>query len=515
MKLIKQYINEKFEEESDPIKDMGIGLYTVRDFESMEKAIEFLISVLPNITKEHDLNKFLNKSLSGGAFINHKLWEAELWPYIQKYIHIEHLDFLKWVGKFGNIAQELRKAIEKKLGKNVNEKFVEDSDPVRDLGIGARHIREFETAEEAANFFLNNISIVSKFKSLAHLKKVMKHYDEPGAGPSILKEVKEFLDGWNYEYTRAYGAIHIKEWGEPFDKQRSKLQYLKDFRDLILDKLEKGYVNEKFSEEGDPIHDMGIGGFKAIIQQIFDIDRKNEFIPEAGAPGNVNYITMSHAPGRGRENVPGIHFKIHFFSNSFYDPKTHKKISKLNYAKQLLAEVDILDYFSRINGDYRYSFIIDCQIRQKYKDFFIPGTYYDKQKLIENLNEKFSEEGDPIKDMGIGIEVVYKNWVNKNFPRLSRSGLDDRLIFKAAVNRKAHHIIEYMLSSGKIDIHEDDEHYLRVKAYNERYYEMDTLLKHGANLDRAIQKAKEKDETVTLQNLLNYQNNMEKSDLIN
>ncbi len=31
-KSYKNYINEKFEEDSDPIHDLGIGIYTVKNF---------------------------------------------------------------------------------------------------------------------------------------------------------------------------------------------------------------------------------------------------------------------------------------------------------------------------------------------------------------------------------------------------------------------------------------------------------------------------------------------------
>lgn len=181
-------------------------------------------------------------------------------------------------------------------------------------------------------------------------------------------------------------------------------------------KLVKEILFEKFAEDTDPVHDLGIGGFKAVVQHIFDIDRKNNFIQNSNYNGNINYISMSHAPGRGQEHVPGIHFEIHFYSNIFYDTNKlnrdgkPKRIVKLKYAKKLLDEAGVLDYFSNIEYGNMTSFIVDCRVKEKYKNFFIPGIYFDKKKLIENINEKFKEESDPIKDLGIGL---HKFWYEK------------------------------------------------------------------------------------------------------
>lgn len=51
MKLIREHINEKFEEQSDPIQDMGIGIFAKRNFEEQSEFLEFLIKVLPIILK--------------------------------------------------------------------------------------------------------------------------------------------------------------------------------------------------------------------------------------------------------------------------------------------------------------------------------------------------------------------------------------------------------------------------------------------------------------------------------
>jgi len=78
----------------------------------------------------------------------------------------------------------------KLVREHINEKFTEEGDPIRDLGIGGKHIREFDTVKDAADFFLDNINILTRFKSISHLKSVMRNYDLPQSGPSLLREVK-------------------------------------------------------------------------------------------------------------------------------------------------------------------------------------------------------------------------------------------------------------------------------------------------------------------------------------
>ena len=280
------------------------------------------------------------------------------------------------------------------------EKFTEDSDPVRDLGIGGRHIREFETAEEAANFFLDNISIVSKFESLEHLKKVMKHYDEPEASPSILREVKDFLDGWNYEYTRAYGAIHIKEWGVPFDQQKTKLPYLKDFRDLILYKLKQERVNEKFAEDSDPIHDMGIG-----IQVFWDKELEKEG-SISSYQSSINYFgTPKHTA------ASYVVYKV-LKNVALQNPSSQKEIQKI-------FEDIILHIMPAHRNDAKRDI---KKVKEALKKFFYIDVDITSVKF--RLEEKFEEYSDPVSDMGIGISHI--------FPQICKSILEhdkSRLIF--------------------------------------------------------------------------------------
>jgi hypothetical protein len=55
MKLVREYINEKFVEDSDPIHDMGIGIYTERTFKTAEEYCNWLLDYLPVIIKTNTI----------------------------------------------------------------------------------------------------------------------------------------------------------------------------------------------------------------------------------------------------------------------------------------------------------------------------------------------------------------------------------------------------------------------------------------------------------------------------
>ena len=42
-----RFVNEKFTDESDPIHDLGIGIYTPRSFSSNQDLYEFLYDIMP------------------------------------------------------------------------------------------------------------------------------------------------------------------------------------------------------------------------------------------------------------------------------------------------------------------------------------------------------------------------------------------------------------------------------------------------------------------------------------
>jgi len=184
--------------------------------------------------------------------------------------------------------------------KFINEKFSDETDPVHDMGIGIMHVREFDTLEEAAKFFVDGIRFFSKGK-VGSPEELKTAYDrrevnaDTTGDPSPLKLCHDYLKGWDKEYE----PILIKELENDFGNHPTRLQYLKDFKDAVYDELKKRFrpkisynvVVEKFSEGGDPIKQLGIG--RPTILKLFK-KRLKEFYKDAkkyGDPFEVRGLT--------------------------------------------------------------------------------------------------------------------------------------------------------------------------------------------------------------------------------
>ena len=127
------------------------------------------------------------------------------------------------------------------------------------------------------------------------------------------------------------------------------------------------YIYEKFTQDTDPIKDMGIG-----LSQIIADAPKNIFLEDAkhlylDTPGNIRNI-----------EILADNFIIYFWWDTFRDPKTKKIIQKLKYASKLVAKVGISRCFSSINyhtNDYHVYF----RIKTEYKKYFKNSYYSDTQ----------------------------------------------------------------------------------------------------------------------------------------
>lgn len=138
-------------------------------------------------------------------------------------------------------------------------------------------------------------------------------------------------------------------------------------------------------------------------------------------------------------------------------------------------------------------------LNKDYQNFRTNYPYHD-EKIIkkiwdmcenvvkESLNEKFTEDSDPIKDMGIGIRYEIEQWWNLQSynPKLDWNNYDhiNRILALAAVDGK-HDFISYALKLGA-DIHEEGEKSLRNAAFFGRIETIMFLIKLGANLDDAL-----------------------------
>jgi hypothetical protein len=136
MKLVKEILFEKFSEDSDPITDMGIGIYAHRNFNSYEKFHKFLYNVAPFLINIDDLTQIIDPS---EEYVLFPIYYDKLLNYMKKYITIgnEKMLYLE-VDEFKKLI--LTKTKDKKIKESLNEKFTEDSDPIHDMGIGISKI---------------------------------------------------------------------------------------------------------------------------------------------------------------------------------------------------------------------------------------------------------------------------------------------------------------------------------------------------------------------------------------
>jgi len=145
MKYVKEHIDEKFTDKSDPIHDMGIGIICERDFNSRDEFFDFLGRNLIYILKINELPKIFivtNKTYSGG--IMRTKYYNKICKYINSYITINGKKYDNHtLFSIPELAKRLKTGVllttanrMHDAGKLLTEKFISDSDPIHDLNIG-------------------------------------------------------------------------------------------------------------------------------------------------------------------------------------------------------------------------------------------------------------------------------------------------------------------------------------------------------------------------------------------
>ncbi len=233
MKLVKEHINEKFTEDSDPIADLGIGfikfLKEERDKAGKRTSDEssriyygtskyhhdslivfhFLDLLyhyiqLKDRTADFDYNKALKVSLE------QVLADAERWEYND--INIARIFYA--LKKFYHI--DLQAIQIPYWKKDVNEKFIEDSDPIHDLGIGLYVLlkKEFEILtskddvyEMARYLFNDDRFITATFCIVDILKSAIRFHaaDEADMQKLYIEKTKYYhLTDYGYKIIEQY-----------------------------------------------------------------------------------------------------------------------------------------------------------------------------------------------------------------------------------------------------------------------------------------------------------------------
>ena len=396
MKLVREYINEKFTEDSDPIHDMSIGSDFVR-IKSND-----VIKLKHSITKEK-FNSLFNCNFIGAVFSKNIVGIIKKVSKNKLYLHLDVAFFNKpkgikyslqifnsniWAYTHLSAPLEIYEKYMKVLDLNtikecLNEKFTEDSDPIHDMGIGLFIKRDFNSEEDFHVFLANNITHILKVNKLP---KVFILATDSYSSCSMRSKYSDIINKYIDRYVTINGEKKSDFRLFSISKLAKKLK--EGVRKSTKEEVENSnnLLTEKFVEDSDPVHDMGIGlpeTIKLSIKNIIKEDKKNQFIIGAG-PGNIHYIHITGAVGRGQQHRTGTYFNINFYSNTLYSPVEKykngnpKRIHRVSYASELVEKAGISVCFYDVASKYQAPYIIKFKIKPEYRKFFIPGTYLDK-----------------------------------------------------------------------------------------------------------------------------------------
>jgi len=203
-------------------------------------------------------------------------------------------------------------------------------------------------------------------------------------------------------------------------------------------------VFEKFVEDSDPITDMGIG-----LESIYE---------------NLQY---------------GMIFKVKKTSQREWFPKAGEFILIMSNAVKVKRE----DGFNKMINAYIYKTKYDILNNNKKDSIY--GWYWSLDFIKEfftyvgkraNLNEKFTEDSDPIDDLGIGTRHKISKWMKGK----GEEDTDNNALVACARHGKTEWV-EYLINRGA-DVHTWDDFALRSASHNGHAEVVKLLLNAGANV---------------------------------
>ena len=131
----------------------------------------------------------------------------------------------------------------------------------------------------------------------------------------------------------------------------------------------------------------------------------------------------------------------------------------------------------------------------------------------EHINEKFTEDSDPIHDMGIGMDIL----LNEFFKKLGISvdDMPNEKILRICIYHDRYDLADYLISKG-LNIYGSIDNYgylLGNAVYDNNWKLGKYLIRKGVDLDKTIEKSIKKDLTITVENLLRLKEEIEKDSL--
>ena len=287
--------------------------------------------------------------------------------------------------------------------KKVNEKFEEESDPIRDMRIGMHtffkkeadrllhlkydelrkefNINDYNIDDEDSKLFICVVA-VSMLGTLANKETV------PNA----------FHDAYNY-WKRNFSD---KNYPGPYFTKIKLVQILKDKYGIEWDAQK---IYEKFEEESDPIDDMGIGiPLLNLFKRMHQLAQNAEKAGSFSKVSEINWNTGSFSEFIGPDLLGS--FSIDSNHRTYYRERDDQGRKTRRWAKQ--NEQFKIFLVQRSEGDYYiqvYNVLGNKSEFPKTAAGFLMHT-----KAVKSVNEKFTPESDPIEDMGIGAKEILKTY---------------------------------------------------------------------------------------------------------
>jgi len=176
------------------------------------------------------------------------------------------------------------------------------------------------------------------------------------------------------------------------------------------------YINEKFTEDSDPVRDMGIGLLSEVKEWYHQVTNQpwkniNSALITAAAYGKIKYAKILLDLGANinttyaNENDGPLFYAI---SNG------EEKMAKFLLKRGAKTQHILFNHYGDVADD-----LIKCM-----KELKMP--------IPKKINEKFTEDGDPIHDMGIGmikhLHAIRKELEDENF-EISWESIDENKKF--------------------------------------------------------------------------------------
>jgi len=254
-------------------------------------------------------------------------------------------------------------------------------------------------------------------------------------------------------------------------------------------KILREHINEKFTQDSDPIADMNIGMIHQIKlwMESKDIpfkDKNNALIYSAGF-GKLDFVEYLLAAGAD------VHARDDYALRGASD-NGHTEVIKLLLAAG--ADVHAGNDLALDWAKYKRH----TEVVKVLKDHIAKEK---RKKVKESVNEKFTQDSDPIADMNIGMIHQIKLWMESIGESFRNK--DHALACSAAYGKLD--FIEYLLAAGA-DVHTYDDYALRYASENGHTKVVKVLLAVGAdvhaNNDQALRGASKNGHTEVVKVLL-------------